>query len=304
MLRRTFLTLAGAAGGIMAARRLAAAEAVASSQEGTPMPTNTTPITGYAPVNGLEMYYEVHGNGGTPLVLIHGAFSTIDLDFGRVIPALAATRQVIAVELQGHGRTADIDRPLSYELMAGDIAALLNHLEVPQADIFGYSIGAAIATELALQHPDLVRKLVMATPSFDLAGLHPELTQGLEQMTPDLLYGSPYHDAYLELSPHPEHFDEFFAKKQAMDQAFEGWSAETIQSIEAPALLIAGDSDIVRPEHVVEMFRLFDGGVAGDIAGLPPSRLAILPGTTHVTLVHRGDWLAEMITEFLDAPLQ
>jgi pimeloyl-ACP methyl ester carboxylesterase len=118
------------------------------------------------------------------------------------------------------------------------------------------------------------------------------------------MYGSPYHDAYLELSPHPEHFEAFFAKKQAMDQAIEGWSPETIQSITAPTLLIAGDSDIVQPEHVVEMFRLLGGGVPGDVVGLPPSRLAILPGTTHVTLVHRGDWLGGMISEFLDAPVQ
>jgi pimeloyl-ACP methyl ester carboxylesterase len=249
------------------------------------------------------MYYELHGEGGVPLVLLHGGFSTIDLDFGRVLPALAATRQVIATELQGHGRTADIDRPLSYALMAGDVAALLDHLGILQADVFGYSVGAGVATELALQQPDKVRKLVLATPITSWSGLHPGQSDFLTQMTPDLLYGSPYHNAYLEVSPHPEHFDEFFAKKQAMDAAWEGWSAETIRSIAAPALLIAGDADIVRPEHVVDVFRLFDGGVLGDLVGLPPSRLAILPGTTHITLVHRGDWLAEMVTEFLDAPL-
>jgi pimeloyl-ACP methyl ester carboxylesterase len=259
--------------------------------------------TGYAPVNGLEMYYEIHGEGGVPLVLLHGGFSTIEIDFGRALPGLAANRQVIATELQGHGHTADIDRPLSYALMATDVAALLDHLGVAQADVFGYSVGAAVAMELALQQPEKVRKLVLATPSYSYDGLHPGMTDGLEQMTPDLMYGSPFHDAYLEVSPHPEHFDEFFAKKQAMDAAWEGWTADAIRSIEAPALLIAGDADIVRPEHVVEMFRLFDGGVAGDIVGLPPSRLAILPGTTHITLVHRGDWLAEMVTEFLDAPM-
>jgi pimeloyl-ACP methyl ester carboxylesterase len=264
----------------------------------------TAPRTGYAPVNGLEMYYEVHGEGGVPLVLLHGGFSTIDLDFGRVLPALSSTRQVIATELQGHGRTADVDRPLSYAQMADDVAKLLEYLGIEQADVFGYSVGAAVAMELALQQPAMVRKLVLATPSYSWDGLHPGMAEGLEQMTPDLMYGSPFHDAYLELSPHPEHFDEFFAKKNAMDRAWNGWSAETIRSIQAPALLIAGDSDIVRPEHVVEIFRLFDGGVAGDIVGLPPSRLAILPGTTHITLVHRGDWLAEMVTEFLDAPME
>lgn len=160
-----------------------------------------------------------------------------------------------------------------------------------------------MATELALRQPEKVRQLVLATPSYDWSGLHPGMSDGLEQMTPDLMYGSPFHQAYLEVSPHPEHFDAFFAKKQAMDRTWKGWPAETIRSIQAPALLIAGAAEIVRPEHVVEMFRLFDGGVAGGIVSVPPSRLAILPGTTHVTLMHRGEWLAEMVTEYLDAPL-
>jgi pimeloyl-ACP methyl ester carboxylesterase len=305
MKRRTFVTSVAAT----AMTLVSGGAGLAQEKAGTATPaggegmTQAGVQTGYAPVNGLEMYYEVHGTGGVPLVLLHGGFSTIEIDFGRVLPGLAATRQVIATELQGHGRTADIDRPLAYDVMATDVAALLDHLGVAQADVFGYSVGAAVAMELALQQPEKVRKLVLATPSYSWDGLHPGMADGLGQMTPDLMYGSPFHDAYLELSPHPEHFDEFFAKKQAMDAAWEGWSAETIQSIEAPALLIAGDADIVRPEHVVEIFRLFDGGVAGDIVGLPPSRLAILPGTTHITLVHRGDWLAEMVNEYLDAPM-
>ena len=122
-------------------------------------------------------------------------------------------------------------------------------------------------------------------------------------MTPDLMYGSPFHDAYLAVAPRPEDFERLFAKKQAMDQAWQGWSDDVIQSITTPVLLIAGDADIVRPEHVVEVFRLLGGGVAGDLVGLPPARLAILPGTTHVTLVHRGEWLASMVTDFLDAPM-
>lgn len=265
--------------------------------------TDTALRAGYAPVNGLEMHYEIHGQGGVPLVLLHGGFSTIATDFGRVLPALAQTRQVIATELQGHGHTADSDRPLSYALMAGDVAALLEHLGLARADVFGYSVGAAVAIELALQRPNLVRKLVLATPSFNWSGLHPELLAGLEMMTAEMMHGSPFHDAYLAAAPNPEGFESLLAKKQAMDRAWEGWPGSTIQSITAPALLIAGDADIVRPEHVVEMFRLLGGVVAGDIAGLPPARLAILPGTTHITLVHRGEWLASMVSEFLDAPM-
>jgi pimeloyl-ACP methyl ester carboxylesterase len=307
MRRRTFVALA-ATGTVLAVPfrtgALSAATTATPTVEGDKIEmTDTTTRTGYAPVNGLQMYYEIHGSGGVPLVLLHGGFSTIDIDFGRVLPALAQTRQVIATELQGHGHTADIDRPLAYDLMAGDVAALLEHLGMAQADIFGYSVGAAVAIELALQQPTLVRKLVLATPSTSYSGLHPGLMDGLESMTAEVMYGSPFHDAYLEVAPNPEDFETLFAKKQAMDRAWEGWSDETIQSITAPALLIAGDADIVRPEHVVEMFRLFGGGVAGDIVGLPPSRLAILPGTTHITLVHRGEWLSSMVSEFLDAPM-
>ena len=265
--------------------------------------TATVAHTGYAPVNGLQMYHEIHGEGGVPLVLIHGGFSNIETDFGQVLPLLAATRRVIAPELQGHGRTADIDRPLSYALMSDDIAALLDDLEVAQADILGYSIGAGVALELALRHPGKVRKLVLVTAFTRPSGFHPEVWANLEQMQVESLYGSLFHEAYLELAPNPDSFEALFAKKQAMDRAWEGWPDETIQALELPALLIAGDADIVRPEHTVAIFRLFGGGVAGDLVGSPPSRLAVLPGTGHIGLVHRAEWLAEMVTEFLEAPL-
>ena len=138
----------------------------------------STPQTGYAPVNGLKMYYEIHGTG-QPLVLLHGAFSAIGTSFGAVLPELARSRQVIAVELQAHGRTADIDRPLSYELMADDVAALIEHLGLEQADIFGYSMGAAVALRVALRHPEMVRKLVLASVTYNLSGIHPGLMEGL-----------------------------------------------------------------------------------------------------------------------------
>ncbi|MDQ2653572.1 MAG: alpha/beta hydrolase [Chloroflexota bacterium] len=259
--------------------------------------------TGYAPVNGLQMYYEIHGKGGVPLVLIHGGFSNIETDFSSVLPLLAATRRVIAPELQGHGRTADIDRPLSYALMGGDIAALLDHLDVAQADVLGFSVGAGVALELALRHPGKVRKLILATAFTQPSGFHPEVWANLEQMQVEALYGSPFHQAYLELAPNPDGFEALFAKKQAMDRAWEGWPDETIQALGMPVHLIAGDADIVRPEHTVAIFRLVGGGVAGDLGGAPPSRLAVLPGTGHIGLVHRAGWLAEMVSEFLDAPL-
>ncbi|MGH3086873.1 MAG: alpha/beta fold hydrolase [Rubrobacteraceae bacterium] len=258
--------------------------------------------TGYAPVNGLEMYYEVHGEG-QPLVLLHGAFSAIGTSFAKVLPGLAESRKVIAFELQAHGRTADIDRPLSIEHMSDDVAAALEHLGVGEADIFGYSMGASVALHTAIRHPEVVRKLVVASATYTLDGIHPGLMDGLGEMKPEMMYGSQWHEEYTRIAPDPEYFDTLFAKKTEMDRNLKDIPAEAIEEITAPTLLILGDSDLPRPEHAVEMFRLLGGGVFGDTpAGLPDSQLAVLPGTSHVSLVERADWLVSMITEFLDAP--
>ncbi len=259
--------------------------------------------TGYAAVNGLQMYYEIHGSGSTPLVLLHGAFSAIGSSFEALLPGLAAGRQVIAFELQGHGRTADIDRPMSIEQFADDVAAALQQLGIPQADFFGYSMGGSVALHMALRHPQLVRKLVLASVSYTMAGLHPGLMEGLGEMRPEMMHGSPWHEEYLRIAPNPDDFATLFAKKTAMDQNIKDIPAEAIRAITAPTLLIIGDSDIVRPEHAAELFRLLGGGVAGDMVGLPRSQLAILPGTTHVTVVQRADLLLAIIPPFLDAPL-
>ena len=259
--------------------------------------------SGYALVNGLNMYYEIHGTG-QPLVLLHGAFSAIGTSFGKLLPSLAKTRQVIAVELQGHGHTADIDRPLTLEQMADDTAALLQQLGMERADIFGYSMGAGVALHLAIRHPDVPRKLVLASITYNMNGIQPGLMDGLANMKPEMMFGSPWHEEYTRIAPRPEDFARLFAKKTQMDRQLKDLPAETIQAIKAPALLIIGDSDLVRPEHAVEMFRLLGGGVFGDTpAGLPNSQLAVLPGTSHVTVVDRADWLVSMIDAFLDAPM-
>ncbi|HEU5377277.1 MAG TPA: alpha/beta hydrolase [Ktedonobacteraceae bacterium] len=259
--------------------------------------------SGYVPVNDLEMYYEIHGSG-RPLVLLHGNLSTIETSFGNVLPQLASTRRMIAVEQQGHGHTADIDRPFCLRQWAEDTIALLRHFGIEQADFFGYSSGGAVALEIALHKPALVRKLVWAGgTSYQRDGLYPELTRGGERMKPEDLDGSPFHQAYLRVAPHPEQWHRLVAKIGEFDCSIEDRSREELAALQAPALLIIGDSDIVRPEHTVEMFRLLGGGVVGDLVGLPRSWLAVLPGTTHVTLVDRAEWLISMITEFLDAPM-
>jgi pimeloyl-ACP methyl ester carboxylesterase len=263
--------------------------------------TTTEAQTGYAPVNGLEMYYEVHGTG-RPLVLLHGNLSAINVDFGRILPSFAKSRQVVAVEQQAHGHTADIDRPLSIRLWAEDTVALLRHLGIEQADLFGYSSGSAVAMQIAIEHPELVGKLVLASASYQLDGLHPGLLDGIQQLQPEHLAGTPFQEEYARIAPNPDDWPTLISKIKQMDADLPEWSPEDIRAIKAPTLLIVGDSDIVRPEHAIEMFRLLGGGVVGDIAGLPRSRLAVLPGTTHITLVHRGDWLSSMVGEFLDAP--
>jgi pimeloyl-ACP methyl ester carboxylesterase len=263
------------------------------------------PKGNYAEVNGLNMYYEIHGTG-QPLVVLHGAYMTIDA-MGEIVPALAETRQVVAVELQGHGRTADTDRPLSYELMADDIAVLLRHLVIEKADVFGYSMGGGVALQVAIRHPEVVCKLVVASASYTSEGMHPELLEMIPTITPEVFAGSPIEEAYLRTAPNPDGFPALVTKMKQLDMKPFAWPQEDIRGIAAPTLLIVGDSDAIRLEHAVELFQLLGGGVMGDLAGLPKAQLAVLPGTTHFVppgngILDRADWLLSMIPLFLDAP--
>ena len=249
---------------------------------------------GYAPVNGLQMYYEIHGstNGkNPPLVLLHGGGSTIGTSFGQVLPAFAKSRQVIAFEQQGHGRTADIDRPYTFEQSADDAAALLQHLKVEKADFFGYSNGGSIAMQIAIRHPDLVRKLVVASAMYKRDGVYPELWESMKHATLESMPAE-LREAYLKASPHPEQLQTFHDKCVQRMLEFKDWPAEMIRSIKAPTLIMIADGDIIRPEHAVEMFRL-----------LPHGQLAVLPCTDHMTLVHRSEWQVSMIEAFLDRPM-
>lgn len=255
-------------------------------------------------VNGLDMYYLVQGRGGIPLVLLHGAFSNIQTDFGKMLPTLSRNRQVIAIEQQGHGHTPDIDRPLTYEQMADDVAELLRQLRITKADFFGYSMGGAIGTYVAIRHPELVRKLVFAGgASYNVAGFYPELMEGEKKMKPEDFAGTPWLKAYVRIAPHPGDWPKLVTKIKDLDVNWRGLSDDQLRSIKVPTLLIVGDADVVRPEHVVQMFRLLGGGVPGDLVGLPRSQLAVLPGTTHVTLITKTDWLLSMVRPFFDAPL-
>jgi pimeloyl-ACP methyl ester carboxylesterase len=264
---------------------------------------DATPEPGrYATVNGLEMYYEVHGpDSGRPLVLLHGAFSGIDVDFAGLLPELARNRRVIAVEQQAHGHTADIDRPLRVEHMADDTIALLDQLGVAEADVLGYSMGAGVALDMGLQRPELVHKLVLVSPSYDNNSTHAGLMEGLQDFRAEMLHGTPFHDYYLRAAPRPDDFPVLVEKKKEMDRHYPDHSPSAVQGLAAPVLLVAGDSDIIRNDYLVGFFGLLGGNVVGDAVGLPASRLAILPGTTHLTVPHSPE-LRTIVPAFLDAP--
>jgi pimeloyl-ACP methyl ester carboxylesterase len=265
--------------------------------------TETTPQTGYAPVNGVQMYYEIHGAGGMPLLLLHGGLFNIDLQFGHLLPGLAATRQVIAADFQGHGRTGDIDRPLTSANLASDVIGLLARLDIAQADVFGFSVGGAVALHLAIKHPRLVRKLVVSSVSFHPDGDRPEIGEAMEAVSVDAIAGTPMEQDYRAKSPNPDRLQDLLDKLGRFDAGFTGWSEADIQGIAAPTLLTVGDCDAVRLDHMVRFLRLRGGDVNGDLAGVPASQLAVFPGTTHFFGLAKTELVLGAVLPFLDAPL-
>jgi pimeloyl-ACP methyl ester carboxylesterase len=248
--------------------------------------------SGYADVNGLHMYYETLGEG-TPLVLLHGGMLTIDLDFASLIPTLAKKHRVIAVEMQGHGRTADIDRPITPANLASDVVALLDVLGVDRAHVLGHSLGAAVTFELGVSHPDRVLSIVPVSEAVRPDGMHPDLadpsTFATSTRMPTAQDFADFGDAYRRLSPHPEHFDAFFSKLSTAAAALQGWSDEQLAGITVPTLIVLGDHDFVTVEHAALMLEL-----------IPGSQLAILPGTTHMTITRRPELLLPVLDAFLD----
>ena len=274
--------------------------AVVSAQE--------KPTTGYAPVNGLKMYYEVHGSGD-PVVLLHGAFMTIANNWkapwgnGAMdwIAELSKTRKVIAVEMQGHGRTADIDRDISAENLADDVAALLDYLKIPKADVMGYSLGGGAAIQCAIRHSEKVRKIVIISFAFRSDGWVKEKNDAMPKITPEAFKGSPIETEYKNLSPTPDKFADFVNHLKAAATKPYDFGADKFKAAKAPMFFIHGDADGVRIEHIAEMFSLKGGGNSGDLGPRSASRVTILPDTTHVALMSRGQTIIPMINDFLDA---
>ncbi|RDC62520.1 alpha/beta fold hydrolase [Adhaeribacter pallidiroseus] len=267
------------------------------------MSQNLNPAkSGYAAVNGLHMYYEVYGQG-KPLVLLHGSFMTIPLNWTNIIPLLAQDRMVIATEMQGHGRTRDISREFSYEAMADDVSGLLQYLQIEQADILGYSMGGGVTFQMGVRHPEQVRRLVVLSAPYAHDGWWPDTEASFATFTPEMFQDTPIRAQYDSWGNDPAHFPEFVKKVINIDLKPYNWF-RGVKNIKAPLFIAMGDADGVRYEHALKLFRAKGGGKQGDLHGLPQSRLAILPGTTHVGMIKRTDWLIPMITDFLDSDLR
>lgn len=254
----------------------------------------------YAPINGLEMYYEIYGSGD-PLILIHGGLGGI-VEFAALLPSLAESRQVIAVELQGHGHTADIDRPISYEALADDIAALIDYLGYESADVMGYSFGGGVALQTAIRHPEVVDQLVLVSTTFSHANLHPEFQQGMAAMSAEssgAMLETPMYGFYSSVAPNVEDWATLVGKMGDVLREDYDWSADVAQ-MTTPTLIVVGDSDMLNPSYAVELFALLGGGVAGGFAPPPNAQLAVLPGTIHFDILTRTDLLLPIVTRFLD----
>jgi pimeloyl-ACP methyl ester carboxylesterase len=264
---------------------------------------DAAPAGEYASINGLELYYEIHGEG-EPIILIHGGLGGI-VEFSQLLPALAESRQVIAVELQGHGHTADNDRPLSFEAMADDIAALIEHLGLEKADILGFSLGGGVALRTAIDHPEAVNKLILVSTAYSRVGIRPEFLAGMSGMNADAaqaMLETPMYQFYSGVAPRPEDWPTLVGKVGELLAQDYDWS-EDVAAITAPTLIVVGDSDFIPPSHGVELFGLLGGDVAGDFVGMPASQLAVLPGASHFTILSRTDLLLPAITPFLDTPV-
>jgi pimeloyl-ACP methyl ester carboxylesterase len=261
------------------------------------------PTMGHAPVNGLKMYYEIHGNGD-PVVLVHGSFTTITNNWSGWIPELSKTRRVIAVEMQGHGRTADIKREMSYENFADDVAALLDYLKIEQADLLGYSMGGGVAMLAAIRHPDKVRKVVSISAVFRYDGWVKEALDAFPQITAQAFKGSPIETEYKKLSAAPNEFPTFVKRVISMDLKPYDFGADKLRATKAPMFFVHGDADGVRLDHIAEMVRLKGDEIRGDMRPRSASRLAILPNTTHVTLMDKAHAIIPMVNDFLDAKSQ
>lgn len=257
----------------------------------------------YVDVNGLHLYYEEHGTGDQTLILLHGGFGATEA-LSSVVAKLSSGRRVVPVDLQGHGRTADVDRPLRNETMADDIAALIRHLGVESADVMGYSLGGGVAARTAIQHPDLVRRLVLVSVPCRRGAWFPEVHDGMAQMLtlpPEGMMQSPIYEMYARIAPRVEDWPRLVRKVAELVNLEYDWTEE-VSALQMPVLLAAGDSDSFPPAHAAEFYALLGGGLRDadwDGSGKQPNRLVIVPDATHYDIIYQPV-LAQVTAAFLD----
>jgi pimeloyl-ACP methyl ester carboxylesterase len=262
-----------------------------------PILAGAQPVGDRVEVNGMQMYYEVSGDGNL-LIVLHGAYMNIP-SMGAIIPKLAETHKIYALELQGHGRTTDIERPITYPNLADDVAGFMDAVGLKKADVFGYSMGAIAGLQLAIRHPAKVNKLVFGSGAYDFEGWQAEFRAAIPQMTVEAMSQTPFAKEYPKLAANPKGFPELARKVIGLQKDPMAWKSE-VKALTTPVLIIAGDADGATLEHNVKMFRLLGGGVIGDMGKpLPASRLAILPATSHTAIITQSDLLIAVIEPFL-----
>lgn len=263
----------------------------------SPLPSKT----GYVQINGMKMYYEIHGTGtaeSLPIIVLHGAYMNIE-NMGDVIPKLAKSHKVYALEFQGHGRTTDINRPITYLNLADDVAAFMDSMGLKKADIFGYSMGACTGLQMCFRHPEKVNKLISASGGYDVEGWQPVFKDFIPHMTVEMLLNMPFAEEFKKLAANPDGFPELARKLIQLEKEPMAWGEE-VKNIKSPVLIITGDADVATLEHSVSMFRLLGGGVMGDMGvPLPASRLVVLPATSHTAVITQSDLLLSVIEPFL-----
>lgn len=262
----------------------------------------TANTSGYAPVNGIELGFQTFGEGD-PLILLHGGFGSVEM-FGPNVETLAAGRQVIAVDLQSHGRTPAADRPMRFETMADDIAALIRHIGFESTDVMGFSLGGGVALRIGIQHPECVARLILVSTPFKRSGWYPEMSAAMEQMGPEVaepMKQTPMYEAYRRIAPRVEDWPILVTQLTELLKFDYDWSAE-VKRLSMPVMIVAGDADGLPPAHAVEFFGLLGGGqrdAGWDRSGITQHRLAILPGATHYD-INVAPALAQAVIPFLD----
>jgi len=254
--------------------------------------------SGYAPVNGIKVYYEVYGEG-KPIVLLHGAFYTIQLNWGQLIPELSKTRKVIAIELQGHGHTPFSDRKMDFPTLASDVEGVMNYLKIDSADVAGYSMGGSVAYQLTIQSPKRVRKLVIISSTYKSSGWRPEVTNAFKMFKPEFFTNSPLQAAYDAVAPDKTKWTAFLQHMIAFAGTSFDMGDANIAKITSPVLLISGDNDGLDKIELIKTYQLLGGGVSADLGPMPKSHLAIVPSQGHVSLMMQTKTIFGYLDDFL-----